>query len=172
MQETQVQSLVWEDPLEKEMATHSSILAWRIPWTEDPDGLQSMGSQRVRYGWATSLSLSFMEIQASPQLTQQYKGKGMTEWQRSLGSSQKLPIDLPLCSGKTVSVFSTMKYWSVRIWFKLRDCFGVSNYVNFITIIFTLVLALSFPTYLYDMIKAHTGKTLRKWHQEVLLYSI
>ena len=48
MQETQVPSLGWEDPLEKEMATHSSILAWRIPWTEEPDRLQSMGSQRVR----------------------------------------------------------------------------------------------------------------------------
>ena len=46
-QETQVQSLGWEDPLEKEMANHSSILAWRIPWTEKPGGLQSMGSQRV-----------------------------------------------------------------------------------------------------------------------------
>ena len=47
MQETWVQSLGWEDPLEKGMATHSSILAWRIPWTEEPGGLQSMGSQRV-----------------------------------------------------------------------------------------------------------------------------
>ena len=43
----QVQSLGWEDPLEEEMATHSSILAWRIPWTEEPGGLQSVGSQRV-----------------------------------------------------------------------------------------------------------------------------
>ena len=47
MQETRVQSLGREDPLEKETATHSSILAWRIPWTEEPGGLQSMGSQRV-----------------------------------------------------------------------------------------------------------------------------
>ena len=47
MQETQVRSLSWEDPLEKEMATHSSILAGEIPWTEEPDGLQSVGSQRV-----------------------------------------------------------------------------------------------------------------------------
>ena len=47
MQETQVPSLGQEDPLEKEMATHSSILAWRIPWTEEPGGLQSLGSQRV-----------------------------------------------------------------------------------------------------------------------------
>ena len=45
MQETQVQSLGWEDPLEKEMATHSSILAWRMLWTEEPGRLQSMGSQ-------------------------------------------------------------------------------------------------------------------------------
>ena len=47
MQETQAQSRGWEDPLEKGMATHSSILAWRIPWTDEPGGLQSMGSQRV-----------------------------------------------------------------------------------------------------------------------------
>ena len=47
MQETWVRSLGWEDPLEKEMATHSSILAWRIPWNEEPGRLQSMGSQRV-----------------------------------------------------------------------------------------------------------------------------
>ena len=47
MQETQVQSLCWEDPLEKEMATHFSIPAWRIPWTEEPGGLQSMGSPRA-----------------------------------------------------------------------------------------------------------------------------
>ena len=53
MQETQVQSLGWEDPLEKGMATHSSILAWRMPWTEEPGGLQSMGLQRVRHDSAT-----------------------------------------------------------------------------------------------------------------------
>ena len=47
MQETWVRSLGWEDPLEKEMATHSSIHAWKIPWTEEPGGLQSMGSQRI-----------------------------------------------------------------------------------------------------------------------------
>ena len=47
MRETRVQSLGWEDPLEKEMATHSSILAWKIPWTEGPGTLLSMGSQRV-----------------------------------------------------------------------------------------------------------------------------
>ena len=54
VQETQVQSLGWEDLLEKEMATHSSIPAWRILWMEMPDRLQSMGSQRVRHDFKTS----------------------------------------------------------------------------------------------------------------------
>ena len=58
MQETRVRSLGLEDPLEKEMATHSSILAWKIPWTEEPGRLQSMGLQRVGHDWATSFSLS------------------------------------------------------------------------------------------------------------------
>ena len=57
MREIQVQSLDQEDPLEKEMVTHSCTLAWKIPWTEGPGRLQSMGSQRVRHDWATSLSL-------------------------------------------------------------------------------------------------------------------
>ena len=52
-QETQVLSLCWEDPLEKGMATHSNILAWRIPWTGEPGGLQSMGLQRVRHDLMT-----------------------------------------------------------------------------------------------------------------------
>ena len=52
IQETQVRSLVSEDPLEEGMAAHSSILAWRIPWTEEPGGLQSMGLQRVGHDWS------------------------------------------------------------------------------------------------------------------------
>ena len=54
IQETQVQSLSLEDPLEKGVATHSSILAWMIPWTEEPGGLQSLGSQRVGHNRATN----------------------------------------------------------------------------------------------------------------------
>ena len=54
MRETQIQSLSWEDPLEKEMATYSSILAQRIPWTEEPGGLQSMGSLRVGHNEMTT----------------------------------------------------------------------------------------------------------------------
>ena len=70
MWETWVWSLGLEDPLEKEMATHSNILAWRIPWTEEPGRLQFMGSQRVGHDWATSLSLSFLSwLNSLPVLT-------------------------------------------------------------------------------------------------------
>ena len=55
MWETQVRSLGWEDLLEKEMATHSRTIAWKIPWTEEPGRLQSMGSQRVGHDCASSL---------------------------------------------------------------------------------------------------------------------
>ena len=60
MWETWVRSLGREDPLEKEMATHSSVLAWKIPWTEEPGRLQSMGLQRVGLEWATKLILTFL----------------------------------------------------------------------------------------------------------------
>ena len=60
MQETQVQSLSWEDPLEEEMALHSSILAWEIPWAEEPGRRQSMGSQRVRHDLAIQQQQQFI----------------------------------------------------------------------------------------------------------------
>ena len=66
MQETRVRFLGREDPLDKEMATHSSTLAWKIPWMEDPGRLQSMGSQRVGHDWTTSLSLSRPQMTPSP----------------------------------------------------------------------------------------------------------
>ena len=61
MRETWIQSLGQEDPMEKEMATHSSTLAWRIPWTDEPGGLQSTGSQRVRHNTPT-LSNSHVKV--------------------------------------------------------------------------------------------------------------
>ena len=63
--ETQIRSLVREDPLEKEMAIHSSTLAWKIPWTEEPDGPQSMGSQRVGHDWATSFSFHLKRLRGN-----------------------------------------------------------------------------------------------------------
>ena len=66
-QETWVQYLYWEDPLEEEMATHSSILAWRIPWTEDSGGLQSMGLQRAGHDWATEHIYDFhLQMSCTP----------------------------------------------------------------------------------------------------------
>jgi len=60
MQESWVPSLGWEDPLEEEMATHSSILIWRIPWTEEPGGVQPMGSQGVRHNRVTNTTTTFI----------------------------------------------------------------------------------------------------------------
>ena len=70
MQETWGRSLGQEDLLEKGMATHSSILAWRIPWTEKPGEPQSMGSQRVRHDWATNTSLLPFQVGLNPDLKQ------------------------------------------------------------------------------------------------------
>ena len=81
-QEMQVQSLGREDPLEKEMATHSSILAWEIPWTEEPGGLQSMGLQRIVHDWVR------MQVHVRTWLVAEWR---MTQlWQRG---------DQPGCSG-------------------------------------------------------------------------
>ena len=76
MWEIWVWSLGWEDPLDKEMATHSSTLAWKMPWMEEPGRLQSMGSQRVRHDWVTSLHFTWRPIkfkQGTP-----YNLKGIT----------------------------------------------------------------------------------------------
>ena len=62
MRETQVRSLGQEDPLEKEMATHSSFLAWEIPWTEDPSGVQSKGSQKSDTTEQLTLSLIYIHL--------------------------------------------------------------------------------------------------------------
>ena len=72
MQETQIQSLGLEDPLKKGMATHSSILAWKIPWTEESGGLQSMGLQTVRQNLANN---NFTFISLSPNLNKRKEGK-------------------------------------------------------------------------------------------------
>ena len=64
MRETWIQSLGREDPLEKEMATHSSTLAWKIPWMKEPGRLQSVGSQRVGHDWETSPYLQFSSVQS------------------------------------------------------------------------------------------------------------
>ena len=67
MQETRIRSLSGQDPLEKEMAAHSSILNWRIPWTEEPGGLQSMGSQRVGQDLVTNTTNKISSLWVEPE---------------------------------------------------------------------------------------------------------
>ena len=75
MQETRVWSLGWEGPPEKEMATHSSILGWRTPWTEEPDGLQSTGWQRVGHNWATKTFTYHQRILTNPEKPGERQGR-------------------------------------------------------------------------------------------------
>ena len=87
MWETRVRFLGREDPLEKEMATHSRTLAWEIPWTEEPGGLPSMGSQRFWHDWATSLHFTSLYFIPPPALNRL--------WSVSLGASMKSDVDSP-----------------------------------------------------------------------------
>ena len=93
MWETQVQSLVWEDPLEKEMAIYSSTIAWKIPWTEEPGRLQSMGLQRVGHDWATSLSLSVESQTGRIGLLSRIRTSWFSEWSKSEREKQTLCIN-------------------------------------------------------------------------------
>ena len=97
MRETQVPSLGWEDPLAKEMATHSSTLAWRIPWTKEPGGLQPMESLRVWHDWATSLSLSSTTSQGPrPQAVSTVQVRwATTPWQAQSWDFASFPHFLP-----------------------------------------------------------------------------
>ena len=85
IQETWVWSLGWEDSLEKEMVTHSSILAWRIPWTEKPGRLQSMGLQRVGHVWVTNTDM----LRESNEKVDNIKKKKVEEYRQENGKSKK-----------------------------------------------------------------------------------
>ena len=93
MWETRVQSLCREDLVEKEMATHSSVLAWKIPWMEEPGRLQSMGSWRVGHDWATSLSLLDSFKRVNPTLSCLCQG---SRWYAPYDNHpQTIPPNLP-----------------------------------------------------------------------------
>ena len=118
MWKIRVRSLGQEDPLEEGMATHSSTLAWRIPWTEDPERLQSMGSQRVGHDWETSLLLWYT------------KGDTLNQW-RVLGLSWgfselrlskvfrtqpehrkcSIKVSYYYCSGEEMATHSSILVW-------------------------------------------------------------
>ena len=84
MQETWVQSPDWDNPLKKGMVTHSIILAWRIPWTEEASGLQSTGSQRVGYNWATNTFTFLSSL-----------GRRRPHWMHGLVNRMQLNINSP-----------------------------------------------------------------------------
>ena len=124
MQEIRVWSLGLEDPLEKEIATHSSILAWEIPWTEEPGGPQSMGSQRVRHNWATSIWIYGDSTEAhihTFHAPQQEKPPRWEAYATKLGSSPHL-LQLEkkkMCSNKdpaqpNISNEKMCKQWKIR----------------------------------------------------------
>ena len=106
MWETLVWSLGREGPLEKEMATHSSILAWRIPWMEELDGLQSTGSQRVGHDWATSLHF-IVGLKCCVNFRHTAKWMLYTKSCPTLWNPWTVAYQVPLSMG-----FPTQEYWS------------------------------------------------------------
>ena len=108
VRETWVRSVVWEDLLEKGMDTHSSILAWRTPWTEEPGGLPSMGSQRVRHAWTTNHASAAYEIKVSIILVFSFPGESLL-----------LPLLLPLplikwqCMSASFSQCTIIFHWNL-----------------------------------------------------------
>ena len=118
VRETWVQSLCWEDPLEKGIATHSSILAWRIPWTEEPSRLQSTRSQRIGHDWATSLSFSFTRLIIATDL------KALSY---SIHSPEKMLI-LASCILKFSSnIFSMLSLIPYHPFWKVTSCIPIST---------------------------------------------
>ena len=132
MRETRVQSLGWEDPLEKEMATHSNILAWRIPWIGEPGRLQSTGLQRVRHNWATSLYFTSHPLKRLPRC---YSGKeptcqcrrhrrhGFDSWVRKTRWNRKWQSTLVFLPGRSHGQRSLGSYgpWGRKEWTGLND---------------------------------------------------
>ena len=102
MQETRVWSLSQEDPLEKEMATDSSTLAWKIPWMEEPCRLQSMGLQRVRQDWATSLLLFSDMLMALP-LMAESEEELKSLWMKGKEESEKAGLKLNIQKTKVTA---------------------------------------------------------------------
>ena len=116
MQETQVRSLGWEDPLEEGMATHSSILAWRIPWTEESGVLQSMRSHRVGYNWATKHTCTQFKVLyltlTSPSHWGHHERRGVHKYTVATITPGSTKLCLLLCdySLSRVWLFATLCY--------------------------------------------------------------
>ena len=110
MQETRVWSLSQEDPLEKEMATDSSTLAWKIPWMEEPCRLQSMGLQRVRQDWATSLLLFSDMLMALP-LMAESEEELKSLWMKVKEESEKAGLKFNIQKAKIMASGPITWWW-------------------------------------------------------------
>ena len=132
MWKTQVWSLGQEDPLEKEMATHSSTLAWKIPWTEKPGRLQSMGSQKVRHDWATSLLHRNGETDSGRAQTEHCVHQDPGERSSDpTGTSLRLARECPGVSGGGVG-----QWWPAAGWGALSVAVPAWDLLKEVTIIF------------------------------------
>ena len=120
-QEIQIQSLGQEDRLGEGMATHSSILAWKIPWTEEPGGLQSMGSQRVRHNRATQHKHLHFRSHNRRQLFDLEKPETLSERQHA-----ESPSGLPTCSGWCFGGLCGSSF-DLRPWLLLRGLLGIET---------------------------------------------
>ena len=146
MQETQkTQSLHLEDPLEKETATHSSILAWEISWTEEPGGLQSMGSHGIRHDWACRYSSPYRETSflfLTPQGLVGAWGKKQREWIRissRYGISKKAStVNRNICKPHRHSYFIIYAFWKVKSNINFNNIFYLTQYIQN-TIIWTCI---------------------------------
>ena len=117
MQETWVWSLGWEDPLEKEMATHSSVLAWKIPWTEDSGGLQPMGSQkRAGHDLVTKTTTGYLMVNATNSETNEHQEMNNNGKNRK---NSDVFISVTLCY-RWIHTDLWFLYWLLIIKFLLR----------------------------------------------------
>ena len=157
MWETRAGSLGWEDPLEKAMATHSSTLAWKIPWTEEPGGLQSMRLQRVGHDWASSLSftefkLSCVIISSGPK---ERKTNKRFKWlrlrkKRKKGSCPFLLLENP----RPLSPWVPLDF--------LSTCLGIDS----------LTLSISSACELHENTRPEREKTLSKCYDDWITVEI
>ena len=125
IQENRVWSQGQKDPLEKGMVTHSSILVWRIPWTEESGRLQSMGSQRVRHNWDTNTFMVLIKAQESKAwVTHSIMTPGLRENRRERNTITCLKVqEIRVCAGQDMSIYATVTILKMKLIKIERVCF-------------------------------------------------
>ena len=172
MWDTWVRSLGQEDPLEKEIVTHSSTLAWRIPWMEEPGGLQPTGSQRIRPDWATSLTHSLRCTQTH-YVT--YRDCQFSTFHFLILLSKGPPLSLELVMDQLKDVFSTL--YQVRVDLILANEMSIGvvqrnfyEYQKWERAWELLSALLSFLTLLTSNLTMKTGASAARLHHEAIMW--